>query len=58
MFFITVEDNGIGFNVEDAEKRDGMGLRNIKNRVAFLNGKLEIDSVIGKGTSTYIEIKI
>ncbi|WP_125717810.1 sensor histidine kinase [Flavobacterium ustbae] len=57
VFFITVEDNGIGFNVEYAEKRDGMGLRNIKNRVAFLNGKLEIDSVSGKGTSTYIELK-
>jgi signal transduction histidine kinase len=57
VFFITVEDNGIGFNVEYAEKRDGMGLRNIKNRVAFLNGKLEIDSVLDKGTSTYIELK-
>ena len=58
VFFITVEDDGIGFNVKHAEKRDGMGLRNIKNRVAFLNGKLEIDSVINKGTSTYIELKI
>lgn len=58
VFFITVEDDGIGFNVKHAEKREGMGLRNIKNRVAFLNGKLEIDSVINKGTSTYIELKI
>ena len=57
VFFITVEDDGVGFNVEYAEKRDGMGLRNIKNRVAFLNGKLEIDSVLDKGTSTYIELK-
>ncbi|SFD39953.1 sensor histidine kinase [Flavobacterium phragmitis] len=58
VYFITVEDNGIGFNIQHAEKREGMGLRNIKNRVAFLNGKLEIDSEIGKGTSTYIELKI
>ncbi|MBE8727225.1 tetratricopeptide repeat-containing sensor histidine kinase [Flavobacterium hungaricum] len=58
VFFITVEDNGVGFNVEEAEQRDGMGLRNIKNRVAFLDGKIEIDSEIGKGTSTYIELKI
>jgi two-component system NarL family sensor kinase len=58
VFFITVEDNGIGFNVAYAEKREGMGLKNIKNRVAFLNGKLEIDSVPEKGTSTYIELKI
>lgn len=58
VFFITVEDNGTGFNVESAEKQEGMGLKNIKNRVAFLNGKLEIDSVAAKGTSTYIELKI
>lgn len=58
VFFITVEDNGTGFNVKNSEKQEGMGLRNIKNRVAFLNGKLEIDSVLNKGTSTYIELKI
>jgi two-component system NarL family sensor kinase len=57
-FFITVEDNGIGFDVECTENQEGMGLRNIKNRVAFLSGKLEIDSDPDKGTSAYIELKI
>lgn len=55
-FFITVEDNGIGFNT--ALKSTGMGLRNIKNRVEILKGKLEIESVLNKGTSAYIELKI
>lgn len=55
-FFITVEDNGIGFNV--SESKNGMGLKNIKNRVEFLNGKLEIESVENKGTSVYIELKV
>ena len=56
-FFITVEDNGVGFNT--ANKNDsGMGLRNIKNRVEFLKGKLEIESELSKGTSAYIELKI
>ncbi|MCD0470247.1 sensor histidine kinase [Flavobacterium sp. JAS] len=55
-FFITVEDNGIGFNV--SEKRSGMGLKNIKNRVEFLNGKLEIESAENKGTSVYIELRV
>ncbi|PIF31642.1 signal transduction histidine kinase [Flavobacterium sp. 9] len=55
-FFITVEDNGIGFNV--SESKSGMGLKNIKNRVGFLNGKLEIESVENKGTSVYIELKV
>jgi len=56
-FFITVEDNGIGFNVSE-RSNTGMGLRNIKNRVEFLNGKLEIESIINKGTSAYIELKV
>lgn len=55
-FFITVEDNGVGFNVSE-RSNTGMGLRNIKNRVEFLNGKLEIESIINKGTSVYIELK-
>lgn len=55
-FFITVEDNGVGFNVSE-KSNTGMGLRNIKNRVEFLNGKLEIESIINKGTSVYIELK-
>jgi two-component system, NarL family, sensor kinase len=55
-FFITVEDNGVGFNVLE-KSNIGMGLRNIKNRVEFLNGKLEIESIINKGTSVYIELK-
>lgn len=58
VFFITVEDNGIGFNLSEIKDNKGMGLRNIKNRVAFLNGKLEIDTTENKGTSTYIELKV
>ncbi|KQO30003.1 histidine kinase [Flavobacterium sp. Leaf82] len=55
-FFITVEDNGVGFDV--SLKSAGMGLRNIKNRLEILKGKLEIESELNKGTSTYIELKI
>lgn len=55
-FFITVEDNGIGFDI--SVKSTGMGLRNIKNRVEILKGKLEIESELNKGTSAYIELKV
>lgn len=58
IFFITVEDNGIGFDVLDSKNKNGMGLKNIKNRVAFLNGKLEIDSKMNQGTSAYIELSV
>ena len=56
-FFITVEDNGVGFDIMD-KNNNGMGLRNIKNRVEILKGKLEIESEVNKGTSAYIELKV
>jgi len=58
VFFITVEDNGVGFDVFDPKNKNGMGLKNIKNRVEFLNGKLEIDSKPNQGTSAYIELNV
>lgn len=58
VFFITVEDNGVGFDVLDPKNKNGMGLKNIKNRVEFLNGKLEIESKPNQGTSAYIELNV
>lgn len=58
VFFITVEDNGVGFDISDPKNKNGMGLKNIKNRVEFLNGKLEIESKPNQGTSAYIELNV
>ena len=53
---ITVEDNGIGFDEAILQNSDGMGYLNLKNRVAFMKGSLDIQSGKGKGTSVNIEI--
>jgi signal transduction histidine kinase len=53
---ITVEDNGIGFNKNAIEDYKGIGLRNIKTRVDYLKGELEIDTKLGKGTLVAITI--
>lgn len=58
IFYLTIEDNGKGFDTKKASLFEGMGLKNIKNRVEFLNGKLEIDSVINEGTVFNIELNI
>jgi signal transduction histidine kinase len=47
---VTIEDNGTGFDVNDKEKFDGIGLKNIASRVGFLKGTVEFDSSPGRGT--------
>lgn len=46
---IRVWDNGIGFNTEKIKQ--GIGLKNIKDRTKTLNGELKITSGIEKGTT-------
>jgi len=54
--FITVEDDGIGFDVNKTAGQNGIGLSNIKSRVEFLKGKFEIHSAPGEGTTVNIEV--
>ena len=53
---IMVEDNGIGFETNQISKKDGMGLYSIQKRVENLDGTLNIDTIIDKGTSVIIDI--
>ncbi|PRY49199.1 signal transduction histidine kinase [Arcticibacter pallidicorallinus] len=55
--FLTVEDDGCGFDPTDMAKK-GMGLSNIQNRVALLQGKVEIDSKPGRPTAVNIQIPL
>ncbi|MDR0793307.1 MAG: sensor histidine kinase [Chitinophagaceae bacterium] len=55
---ITVEDNGKGFDTEAQGATNGVGLQNIRSRVNYLRGKLDIQSKQGKGTSVYVECEI
>jgi len=50
---ITVEDNGIGFNMSEIKK--GIGLRNMQTRVSSMEGQFTLESQMGKGTTVYIE---
>ncbi|MBL0134622.1 MAG: hypothetical protein IPP79_11745 [Chitinophagaceae bacterium] len=55
---ITVEDNGRGFDPSILELSEGIGWANIKNRLAYIKGKVDIQSEAGKGTSVNIEIDL
>ena len=58
-FYVTVEDNGKGFDPAVLETLDGnhIGINNVRERLkAGINGALEIDSVIGRGTKVTMTI--
>ena len=55
---LEVEDDGIGFDTEILRATDGIGWTNIRNRIEFLKGKLDVSSQTGKGTSVHIELDI
>jgi signal transduction histidine kinase len=52
----TIEDNGKGFDINNL--KDGIGLKNIRTRVAYLKGTVEIDSSIGNGTLVAIHVPL
>lgn len=54
---IAVEDDGIGFDIKKLKQQHGMGLTNLENRVNFLNGKMDVRSLINEGTSVNIQIE-
>lgn len=53
---LTVEDDGKGFDTRILTGSKGIGWSNIQSRVDYLKGRLDVQSVPGKGTSVHIEI--
>ena len=55
---VTVEDNGKGFDVLKMNEKKGMGWKNIRSRVEYLNGVVDLQSSPDTGTSVTIEIAL
>lgn len=59
LFLITLEDDGKGFDTNHFDEKTGIGLSNVKSRVAYLNGKIEFSSNKNPaGTSINIELHV
>ena len=57
--FTEIADNGKGFNpLKVNSKNDGMGLENLKSRIEFLKGTINIESAENQGTKIKVEIPI
>jgi len=48
--FLIIDDNGIGFNVEQ-ENKTGLGLSNITQRAKLIGAQAEVNSLAGSGTT-------
>lgn len=55
-FHLVIQDDGIGFNPQALTDRNG--IRNLRARAQTLKGKLDIESVLGKGTAIRLDFPI
>lgn len=55
---ITIEDNGVGFNLLNVEIAETTGLKNIRSRVEYLNGRIDISTNADMGTLIAIYIPV
>jgi len=53
---LTVQDFGVGFDVQQASKSGGIGLSSMRERVRLVSGKLTIASEPGKGTEIQVTV--
>jgi signal transduction histidine kinase len=55
---LTIRDNGIGFDVDAAKAKGGLGLISIDERARHIHGSAEIISAPGEGATIQIRIPI
>lgn len=55
---LLVEDNGRGFDVENAISKGGLGLLNMRERIENLNGSINFSSGKSAGTEVMIDIPL
>jgi signal transduction histidine kinase len=55
---ITIEDNGKGFDPGKMAGSEGLGLKNIRTRIAYLKGNVDFDSAPGRGTLVAIYVPV
>ncbi len=55
---LTVEDDGKGFDAAALNQVQGIGWVNIRSRVNYLGGELDVRSAPGEGCSVHIEMQL
>jgi len=55
---LKVKDNGSGISSASLEQSEGFGLRNMRTRASQIDGKLDIQTAAGRGTSIVLTVPI
>jgi signal transduction histidine kinase len=55
---LTIDDNGLGFDINSKTFTPGLGLQTIKTRAGALGGTFEFDSKPNKGTFLNVVVPI
>ncbi|MEW6567603.1 MAG: GAF domain-containing sensor histidine kinase [Chloroflexota bacterium] len=62
LFFLEIEDDGVGFNVgavdANYEQRGSLGMVNMRERTELVNGLLRVDSTEGIGTRILVVVPL
>ena len=53
---LTITDHGAGFDLN--QKRSGLGLISMKERVSLMQGSLDVQSTLGRGTKIRVTVPI
>lgn len=53
---ILIEDDGIGINMQQLDKMNGNGLKNIRQRVALLGGTVNFGNIKNSGTIIFVRL--
>jgi signal transduction histidine kinase len=60
-FLMILQDNGVGFDVEDKKKKNnssaGVGLKSMVNRASLIGASLDIQSLKDQGTTIKVALK-
>jgi two-component system sensor histidine kinase UhpB len=55
---LSIRDDGIGFDLSEARKKNRFGLISIRERAAIIGGSLEISSAPGSGTEISVDVPL
>ena len=54
---LKIVDDGVGFDLNTAQKSGGLGLKGMKERAEQISGQLTVKSEPGMGTTVQVEVK-